>query len=96
MNLNSKQSDYITLKDDGSIDIDTGNDLSIAGQNWNLMLKVTSDESIQGDSVIEYPFTVTMIDRCTNDELSDPSIVSDFDYFIAATGLRTIPTPTYT
>ena len=46
MNLNSKQSDYITLKDDGSIDINTGNDLSIAGQNWNLMLKLTSDESI--------------------------------------------------
>ena len=46
--------------------------------------------------MIEYIFAVTMIDRCLSDELSDPSFVSDFDYFIAADGLITIPTPTYT
>ena len=82
--------------DGGSIDINTGNDLSIAGQVWELMLKITSDESIKGSSVIEYLFKISIIDRCTNDELSNPSFISDFDYFIGATGLKTIPKPTYT
>ena len=60
------------------------------------MLKLTSDESVRGNNVIEYPFTVSMIDRCVNDELSNPSFIDDFDYFIGSTGLTTIPTPTYT
>ena len=84
------------MNDDGSIDINAGADLSIAGQVWNLKLKLSSDESTEADGEIEYLFTVSMIDRCVNDELTSPSIISDFDYFIAATGLTTVPTPTYT
>ena len=39
---------------------------------------------------------MSLLDGCLNDELSSPSTIGDFDYFITATGLHTIPTPTFT
>ena len=39
---------------------------------------------------------MSLLDGCLNDELSSPSTIGDFDYYIAATGLHTISTPTYT
>ena len=37
-----------------------------------------------------------MLDGCLNDILSNPSTISDFNYYIAHTGLETVPTPTFT
>ena len=39
---------------------------------------------------------MTLIDGCELDELSDPSVIDDFDYYIASTGQMIVSTPTYT
>ena len=36
------------------------------------------------------------MDGCVLDELSDPSVIDDFDYYIAYTGAKSISAPTYT
>ena len=48
------------------------------------------------NGVIEYPFSVSMIDGCVNDELSNPSTIDDFTYYIGSTGVHTVSSPSYT
>ena len=67
------------------------------GEVWTFKLKVTSDLStIDAEKTAEYQFSVNLFDGCINDELSSPSSIEDFDYYIAATGLRIINPQTYT
>ena len=78
---------FITLHTDGQIDIDVGNDYSVLDEVWNLKLKATSTLSTKYPSnVVEYGFTIDLVDGCQLDELSDPSSIEDVDYYIAATG----------
>ena len=54
-------------------------------------MKLTSDSSIQNDDrVLEYDFSIALFDSCINDELSSPSTIDDFAYYIAATGMYPI------
>jgi hypothetical protein len=63
---------------------------------WNLKLKLTSTKSTTTpDNSIGFTFSIFFFDGCLNDVLSDPSAISDFGYYIAYTGLHTIPTPTF-
>ena len=39
---------------------------------------------------------MTLLDGCLLDELSNPSTIDDIEYYIAATGLKVVNTPTYT
>ena len=67
------------------------------GEVWTFKLKATSDLStIDAEKTAEYEFSINLFDGCLNDELSSPSSIEDFDYYIAATGLYTINTQTYT
>ena len=72
-------------------------DPSVEGKVWNLKLKLTSTKSTEtsGNS-IGFTFSIFYFDGCLNDELSNPSSISDFGYYIAHTGLYEIPTPTFT
>ena len=85
------------LQADGSIDIDVGDDYTLEGQVWNLKLKATSKLStLDPENVVEYAFSMSLLDGCLNDELSDPSTIDDFNYYIALTGEHVISTPTFT
>ena len=66
-------------------------------QTWTFRLKATSTESsISSANVVDYDFTMSLLDGCIIDTLSNPSSIESFDYYIDVTGLRVIPTPTYT
>ena len=83
--------------DNGSINVNAGDDYSVEGQIWNLRLKATSTISIINlENVAFYDFSVSLLDGCLNDKLSSPSIIDNIDYYIAYTGFRAVPTPTYT
>ena len=67
------------------------------GEEWTLKLKATSSTSTTSpDNVVEYQFNMALIDGCTIDELSSPSTIVNFVYYIDDTGLKEIETPTYT
>ena len=74
------------MKTDGSINIDVGNDYSVLDENWAFRLKAISSDS-STNSMVEYDFVMTLRDGCLLDELSSPSTIEGFDYYIAATGL---------
>ena len=85
------------MVDDGSINVNAGDDYSVEGQIWNLRLKATSTISIINlENVASYDFRVSLLDGCLNDELTSPSIIDDFDYYIAYTGSHIVSAPTYT
>ena len=95
--LTATQASFVSLQVDGSINIDVGSDYSVVDQLWTFRLKATSTESsVSSANVVDYDFTVSLLDGCSIDTLSNPSSISSFDYFIDVTGLRIIPTPTYT
>ena len=84
------------LQNDGSINVDLGGDKSVKTEIWNFKLKATSDLStLDSDRVAEYEFSISLLDGCIYDELSSPSLIDDFDYYIDDTGLYEIPTPNY-
>ena len=75
------------MQDDGSIDIDIGDDYSVEGEVWNMRLKATSAIStLDPNNVAQYDFSISLLDGCLNDELSATSIIDNFDYYIAYTG----------
>ena len=85
------------MQDDGSINVNAGDDYSVEGEIWNFRLKATSTIStINPGNVAMYDFSVPLLDGCLNDELSSPSIIDDFVYYIAYTGSHFVTTPTYT
>ena len=45
--------------------------------------------------MLEFDFAIDLIDGCVKDFLSNPSSISDFDYFLGQTGAIEIQTPTY-
>ena len=45
--------------------------------------------------MLEFDFAIDLIDGCVKDFLSNPSTISDFDYFLGQTGAIEIQTPTY-
>ena len=62
-----------------------------------MKLKATSIESVKDrNNMIEYEFAVTLKDGCLMNELSNSSTIDDIDYYIGATGLLVVPTPSYT
>ena len=64
-----------------------GDDYSVLDELWDLKLKATSTSStVSPENVVEYGFTIDLVDGCLLDELSDPSTIEDVDYYIAATG----------
>ena len=84
------------MKDDGSINVNAGDDYSVEGQVWNFRLKATSMIStINPENVAQFDFGMSLLDGCLNDELSSPSIIDNIEYYIAYTGLQVVPTPTY-
>ena len=93
--LTADQTQFVTLKADGSIEIDTGTDYTAVDQVWSLRLKATSSES-STSSMVEYDFAVSVLDGCTLDTLTDPSTIDSFTYYLDDTGLYPISTPTYT
>ena len=94
--LTSTQASYIVLQSDGSIDIDCGDDTSIAGESWTLRLKATSTRSSSSvNNEVLYDFTMTLAQSCENDQLTSTSSIDDKDYFIGQTGLYQIEAPTY-
>ena len=85
------------MQDDGSINVNAGDDYSVEGEVWNFRLKATSNIStVNPENVAMYDFSVSLLDGCLNDELSLPSIINDIDYYIAYTGLQVVPAPTFT
>ena len=85
------------LQEDGSINIDVGSDYSVQDEVWNFKLKATSVESnTDPNNIVEYEFAVTLKDGCLMNELTDPNDIDDIDYYIAATGLHVVQTPSYT
>ena len=67
------------------------------GEVWNLKLKATSVLSlVDSGNVAEYEFNISLVDGCVNDELSSPSTIDDFNYYISSTGVYTIQNPTFT
>ena len=44
---------------------------------------------------MEFEFSVAFSDGCLLDELSNPSSIEDFNYYIAATGIYVIDPPTF-
>ena len=94
--LSSTQANYVQLQNDGSINVDLGGDKSVQTEIWNFKLKATSELStLAFDKVVEYEFSISLFDGCIYDELSSPSQINDFDYYIDDTGLHEIPSPTY-
>ena len=94
--LSATQANYVQLQNDGSINVDLGGDKSVKTEIWNFKLKATSDLStLDSDRVAEYEFSISLLDGCIYDELSSPSSIDDFDYYIDDTGLYEIPTPNY-
>ena len=52
-----------------------------------MRLKATSAISnLDPNNVAQYDFSISLLDGCLNDELSSPSTIDDFDYYIAHTG----------
>ena len=87
--LSDTQKQFITLQTNGQIDIDVGDDYSVVDEVWNLKLKATSTLStISPENVAEYEFTMNLVDGCTIDELSSPSTITNFVYYIDDTGLK--------
>ena len=85
--LSDTQKQFITLQTDGQVDIDVGDDYSVLDEAWNLKLKATSTSStVSSENVVEYGFSIDLVDGCQLDELSDPSTIGDVDYYIAASG----------
>ena len=67
--------------------MNAGADYSVEGEIWNLKLKATSTKStLSPNNIAEYDFSISLLDGCLNDELSSPSTIDDFDYYIAHTG----------
>ena len=95
--LTSKQASYVQLQGDGSINVNAASDYDIEGETWMFRLKLESTvSSIDPGNSIEYDFSIVFIDGCVKDELSNPSSIDDFQYFLGSTGLYPIATPTYT
>jgi hypothetical protein len=85
------------LQPDGSIEIDTGSDYSVLGEDWNFVLKVTSDDStVDPGNMLEYSFSTSLLDGCLLDEFSSPGTINNLIYYIGDTGLHIIPTPSFT
>ena len=77
----------MVLQADGSINVNVGDDYSVEGEVWNMRLKATSAIStLDPNNVAMYDFSISLLDGCLNDELSSPSTIDDFDYYIAYTG----------
>ena len=51
--------------------------------------------TVDSENFALFDFGMSFLDGCLNDELSLPSIIEDFDYYIAYTGSHVVPTPTY-
>ena len=86
--LSRAQRQYVFLQPDGSIDIDCGDDTSIAGQTWSFRLKATSTRSSPtSNNEAQYDFSVTLAETCKNDQLTSLHGIDDIDYFIGYTGL---------
>ena len=85
------------MQSDGSINIDFGDDKTLEGEVWNFRLKATSTISTEDSgNIAEYEFSMSLVDGCVNDELSLPSTIDDFNYYISSTGALTIVKPTFT
>ena len=81
---------------DGSVAINLGSDYNVVDQIWALKLIATSDAStVVGKNTVEYPFVMTTYDGCLLDALTGTSTIENFVYYIDDTGLRPVPTPTY-
>ena len=87
----------MTLNSDGQIDINVGDNYSVVDQVWNLKLMATSTLStLSPGNEVDYEFTMNLVDGCTIDQLSSPSTITNFEYYIDRTQSQKIPTPKYT
>ena len=85
--LSATQAQFVQLQQDGSINVDFGDDKTLEGEVWNFKLKAISTLSIQeSGNIAEYEFSMSLVDGCVNDELSLPSTIDDFNYYISYTG----------
>ena len=72
--LSATQANYVLLQNDGSINVDLGEDKSVQSETWNFKLIATSDLStLAFDKIVEYEFSISLFDGCIYDELSSTS-----------------------
>ena len=89
--LSTTQYHFVELQENGSINVDFGDDKTLVGEVWNFKLKAFSTLSEEKNgNIAEYGFSMSLVDGCVNDELSLPSTIDDFNYYISTTGIHTI------
>ena len=83
LKLSDTYKKFIKLHSTGQIDIDVGDNYNVVDQVWSFKLKATSTLSTMNPgNMVEYDFTMNLVDGCTIDKLSSLSTISNFNFYI--------------